>query len=155
MESTKKRNWIDIVVSLAVYAVTIFVFVYSASFKATADNSLNPDLWPRIICVLMSVAATVQLANALRGKLTTSVTVANKKEVIIAIGLIILYAVLLKPVGYILCSLILMVCLLKLFRVKKVWVYLVLPLATTLASYYLFHMLLLVPLPKGLLAFLG
>ena len=154
MDSVKKRNWIDIVVSLCVYALTVFVFVYSASFKETADNSLNPDVWPRIVCVLMSLAATAQLVNALRGKLTTEVTVANKKEVIAAIALIILYAVLLKPVGYIITSIVLMVCLLGLFRVKKVWVYIVLPVVTTAAAYYLFHSLLRVPLPAGLLTFL-
>jgi len=155
VETTKKKNWIDIIVSLSVYVLTVLVFVGSASFKETADNSLNPDVWPRIICVLMSLAATVQLVNALRGKISTEVTVANKREVLIAIVLIILYGLLLNAVGYILCSIALMVCLLLIFRVKKPWVYIVLPAATTLVSYYLFHSLLRVPLPEGLLTFLA
>ena len=155
MDPQQKRNWIDIAVSLLVYALAVLVFIASASFKATADASLNPDVWPRIVCVLMCLVATVQLVNALRGKIATNVTVANKKEVLAAIALIVLYGLLLRTVGYVLCSLVLMVCLLKLFHTKKLWVYIVLPLATTLVSYYCFHVMLRVPLPKGLLAFLG
>lgn len=155
MDSNKKKNWVDIAVSLLAYALSVFVFTVSASFKHTADASLNPDVWPRIICVLMCLVATVQLVNAVRGKVAIHVTVANKKEVFCAIALIILYAVLLKPVGYILCSVVLMVCLLWLFHMKKLWVYIVLPVVTTLVTYYCFHNMLRVPLPKGLLTFLG
>ena len=155
MDAKKWKNWVDIIVSLLVYALAIFVFVASASFKPTADASLNPDVWPRIIAVLMCLVATVQLMNALRGRVTTHVVVANPKEVLCAIALIILYSALLKPVGYIVCSIVLMVCLLRLFHTKGLWIYLVLPVATTLVTYYCFHNLLRVPLPEGLLAFLG
>jgi putative tricarboxylic transport membrane protein len=155
MNSEKQKNWIDLIVSCSIYVLTAAVFFLSSSFKATADNSLNPDVWPRIICVLLCIVATIQLVNVLRGKLSTHVTVANKKEVFCAIGLIILYGVFLKRLGYILCSVILMVCLLFLFRTKKVWVYFVLPIVTVLLSYYLFHSLLRVPLPAGVLSFLG
>ena len=93
--------------------------------------------------------------NDLRGRVTTHVVVANPKEVLCAIALIILYSALLKPVGYIVCSIVLMVCLLRLFHTKGLWIYLVLPVATTLVTYYCLPNLLRVPLPEGLLAFLG
>ena len=59
MDAKKGKKWVDIIVSLLVYALAIFVFVASASFKPTADASLNPDVWPRIIAVLMCLVATV------------------------------------------------------------------------------------------------
>lgn len=155
MDTNKKKNWVDIVVSLAAYGLTVFVFVYSESFKKTQDNSLNPAVWPRIICVLLCIVATIQLVNVLRGKVSTSITVNNKKEVFIAIGAILLYAILLKGVGYIICSALLMIGLLLIFRIKKIWAYVVLPVVTTALAYFLFHSLLRVPLPTGLLEFLG
>lgn len=33
-------------------AVTSFVFGYSASFKASVDNSMNPNVWCGIICMM-------------------------------------------------------------------------------------------------------
>lgn len=155
MDTKKKMNWVDIVVSLAAYGLAIFVFVYSESFKKTQDNSLNPAVWPRIICGLLCIAATVQLINALKGKISTCITVKNKKEVITAIIAVILYVMLLKSVGYIICSVLLMVVLLIIFREKKPWIYVVLPVVTTGAAWFMFHSLLRVPLPAGFLRFLG
>lgn len=154
MKSTQKRNLIDIAVSIACYALTAFVFIYSASFRHSIDNSLAPAVWPRILCVLLSLCATIQLVNVLRGKIKASVVINNKKEVFLSAALIILYGICLEPVGYILCTVLLLFCLLKIFRIKKKLTLILTPLLTAVLSYYLFHSMLQVPLPAGLLKFI-
>lgn len=147
----RKINWADICVSFALYALSAFVFINSAGFKKTMDRSLNPAVWPRIICVLLCLMATIQLVNALRGKITMEASFANFPRVLIAIAMLIAYALLLKKIGFIICSLVLLVGLLLLFDVKKKWVYIVLPIVTVALVYYFFKVVLRVPLPKGLL----
>ena len=147
----RKINWADICVSLALYGLTVFVFINSSHFKKTLDRSLNPAVWPRIICVLLCIMATIQLVNALRGKITIEASFSNMWRVVAAMVLILAYAFLLKKVGFIVCSLVLLVGLLLIFDVKKKWVYVVLPVVTIALVYYLFKVMLRVPLPKGIL----
>ncbi len=147
----RKINWADICVSLALYALSVFVFVYSSGFKKTMDRSLNPSVWPRIICALLCLMATIQLVNALRGKVTINASFSNFWRVLVAMAMLIAYALLLKKIGFIVCSLVLMIGLLLLFDVKKKWIYVVLPVVTIALVYYLFKNMLRVPLPKGIL----
>lgn len=154
MDSKQKTNWVDLIVCMMAYGLSAFVFIYSATFKKPVDDSLGPAMWPRILCVLLCIAATVQLVNVLRGKITSKVVVENKKEVFLACVLIILYGILLKSVGYIICTIILSFCFLKIFRVRKWPVLILIPLLTALISFYLFDSLLRVPLPAGLLQFI-
>ena len=147
----RKIDWADIAVSIALYGLSVFVFVNSAGFKKTMDRSLNPAVWPRVICVLLCLMATILLVQALTGRVRIEASFANMGRVCIAMAMILAYAFLLKKVGFIICSLVLLVGLLLIFDVKKKWVYVVLPVVTIALVYYLFKVMLRVPLPKGLL----
>lgn len=117
--NSQKKDIIDIVVSVAVYIVSVLVFNLSASFKESPDASLNPSMWPRIIALILCIMATIQLINAFREKLTVNVKIENTKEVILSIIFIILYGLCLKRLGYIIDTIVLLIVLLKIFHTDK------------------------------------
>lgn len=151
MKSGSSKNIIDLVVSICMYGVSVLVFVLTSSFRPSIDGSLGPAVWPRILAVLLFVVATIQLINVLRGKVKTEVHIDNPKEVVIACVLIVAYGLLLKPVGYIVMTAILLISLLWLFHERKPLVMILTPVIVIALSYYLFHSLLRVPLPDGIL----
>ncbi len=150
----KTKNLVDISVSVALYCLTVYVFYESGKFRPSVGNALNSDAWPRLICVFLFIAATVQLINALRGKVVCHITMENKKEVFLVILLLVLYCFLLMPVGFLLCTLVLLISLLWIFKIRSPLPLTILPLATTGVIYLLFSLVLRVPLPNGLLAFI-
>lgn len=155
MESKRKKNWVDICVSIVLYLLSIFVFIQSGTMQESIDNALNPSAWPRIICTLLCIAATVQLINALRGRITTKVTIENKTQVFSVMGLVLLYAIFLKSVGFIICTVFILLIILWIFRIRKAIQLIFIPILTTGLIYFLFHYLLRVPLPGGWLKFLA
>jgi len=154
METKRKKNWIDICVAIVLYLLSVYVFIESSNFPESNDNALNPSAFPRILCVLLCIAATALLINALRGKITTNVTIDNKLQVFLVIGLIVLYAIFLKSVGFILCTAVIVFLILWLVKIRKPLPLILIPIFGTGLIFFLFDLLLQVPLPPGLLRFL-
>jgi putative tricarboxylic transport membrane protein len=77
-----------------------------------------------------------------------------RRKVLVVVGASILYLLLFEKLGYLLATFALMLVLFGLGRLR-LWVLLSCAGATVAGSYFIFHSLLKVPLPKGMLGMLG
>jgi Tripartite tricarboxylate transporter TctB family len=77
-----------------------------------------------------------------------------RRKVLVVVGASILYLLLFEKLGYLLATFALMVVLFGLGRLR-LWVLLSCTGATVAGSYWIFHTLLKVPLPKGILGLWG
>jgi len=129
-----------------------------------ADNSRLPmgsaakpgaGLFPVLVGVsLLGLSLTI-LIWALLNKTTTAkdrepFPEGNDRQRVLALGgTLALFVLLLKPLGYGICSAALMTAVLRLLGLRSWGRILLISLATAAVSYYLFNVLLGVPLPRG------
>ena len=146
----------DYVIGISGLALSIYVYVVSDAFKRVGQGlSENPAYYPRILALLLALMSCGILIGAIRKRQV--VTVKVNRELLINIGkflgILILYIVILKSVGFILST--------TLFSFSMIWFLgstrkqaAIYALPISLVVYFVFAYLLKVPLPKGFLSFL-
>jgi putative tricarboxylic transport membrane protein len=146
----------DYVIGISGLALSIYVYVVSDAFKRVGQGlSENPAYYPRILALLLALMSCGILIGAIRKRQV--VTVKVNRELLINIGkflgILILYIVILKSVGFILST--------TLFSFSMIWFLgstrkqaAIYALPISLVVYFVFSYLLKVPLPKGFLSFL-
>ena len=158
----KKKNLIAAGLFLA---LAIFVWVTSGSCvpKLSARfsaNQLANDFFPKLVSVLMGGLAVLLVIQTLHAKPGSPVIEESdedkptKKEMLMpaaGLALLVLYLVLIEPLGYVIDTFLLCVFYLALFRCKKWYYYAVTPLVASLGVYMLFTRVFLVILPRGIL----
>lgn len=133
-------------------------FKYADTFKMLPGQAdIGPKAFPRFVSAVIIILAILLIITELKKNDQTKVQLFNLKFLI---GLVtaVLYFLLFKKVGFVLCSMVsifVMEVLLLNEPFKKAW-----PLVTSvailapIAIYLIFGMALKVPLPAGLLSFL-
>ena len=153
-----KLKHLNLIFSGMLIVLAGIFFKYADTFKMLPGQAdIGPKAFPRFVSVVIVILAILLIITELKKNDQTKVQLFNLKFLI---GLVtaVLYFLLFKKVGFVLCSMVsifVMEVLLLNEPFKKAW-----PLVTGVAVivpvviYLVFGMALKVPLPAGLLSFL-
>lgn len=151
---------LNIVFGALLIGVCAFFFWYAGSFKAlSGQKDIGPSAFPRFVCVLLVICGIMVIAREIRRNSGEAVSLFNKKF-FIGIVSILVYGLMLKYLGFILDSVLIVgIMMLMLLNepLKKAWPIIALvSVAAPAALYLIFGVFLKVPLPNGILTpFLG
>lgn len=147
----------DTLSSMLWFAVGIFVFISSIRLGVGNFGKPGPgfvSFYASIFfigfTVLMLIMGFIEKKKA--AKLTDSWKGLYWGNVLLVIGAGIIYLLLMEPLGYLLATFGFMLLLFGLGKMK-LWIVLVSTVLAVTGSYYLFHILLKVPLPRGIFSF--
>ena len=141
------------VLLLACAALAIMAWPYQAAFSY---EPVGPRAYPLLLLVLLGLAALYMLirpATIVHSEDEPQLDRQGMLKIAACIGLLLLFAGLFEPLGFILSSILIGVPMARLYGGRWVPALVVIPL-TTFALYVLFDRLMDVPLPLGLLSLL-
>lgn len=147
MSQSRRNQLISVAV---IYLVVIIFFVQSFSLKQDAG------FFPRILSVCIGILNTIELLKILKGNQVVSKKKKEEvelKKLYAILGVSTLYILGLKPLGFIVSSLVYLMIMMHLLNVKSKKVVVLASVATVLIIYVSFGVLLKVPMPKGILGF--
>ena len=146
------------VIACVFIAISIWFFVVSLKFPAGSNGAVGPGYFPRIMCVLVIILSVLELILSKSEKIPEELIPVKifKKEnlrVWITMGVTLAYIVCIKEIGFLVSSVIFMLIMNFYFKVheKSKILAVVLPFIVVAVLYYVFHILLHVNLPKGIL----
>lgn len=154
----KKAN---LIVATVFILLGVFIIAQTFTFQQTliTDNFLGATFFPRFVASAMIGLALLLLIQTLRhspsegehrlGELFD----ARIRVPLTALAMIIVYVALLRPLGFIIDTILLNMAIFWLFRARSFLYLGIVPVAITLAVYQVFYKLLVVPLPEGLFYF--
>lgn len=146
------------IISCVFIAISVWFFVISLSFPPGSNGAVGPGYFPRIMCVLVTFLSVLQLV--LSRNIVETPEQANlglfKREnlrVWLTMGIVLVYIICIKQIGFIVSSIVFQFGLNTYYKVheKHKVLYVILPFIVVAVLYYVFHHLLHVNLPKGLL----
>ena len=144
---------------------TIF-FIFAAVYFVMAlqipefnDGFVSSDAMPKIYGILLMLLSAVQIFSALRKKDTPAKEEGDGKfvvvpEVMITFFFLILYVVLLKPLGFVISTIIFLLGMITLFTPKEkrnIIKIVLISVIFSVAVYWLFAKVLSLSLPQGIL----
>ena len=139
-------------------AVAVVFFIISLSFPAGSNGAVGPGYFPRIMCVLVIILSVLELVLSKNEQIPEELLEVKifKKEnlrVWLTMGITLVYIVCIKQIGFIVSSIVFQFGLNYYFKVheKSKILSVVLPFIVVAVLYFVFHNLLHVNLPKGLL----
>lgn len=143
----------DYITALSGLVISAFVYVNSGSF-AVEDGGLakNPAYYPRALALLLVILSAALIVKAViqRDRGSAPVSRESLLNVGIIFGLILLYVLSFQFVGFIVSSLVFLVCGVRLYGGS--WKESILCGAPVTAGVYVvFHILMKVPMPQGIL----
>lgn len=149
--------------SVVFIVVAVFFFIISLSFPPGSNGAVGPGYFPRIMCVLVVILSCLNLINDVRGhkkmvakgEKEEELTIFKKENlrVWITVGITLLYVIAVKAIGFVVSSIAFLFVLNTYFRVhqKSKVAFVIIPFAVVVVLYFIFHNLLHVVLPAGLL----
>lgn len=156
------KKYGDIIVGI-VYAVLGLALIIAARMLPKSQvMDIGPDFMPTVVGALilvLSVILLVQAVQELRKNPDKEVgkDESDYKRVLLSLILALLYVFLLKPIGFIICTLVYLFCQIYVLapdshRTKKDMImYLIIDVVFTLIVYYLFRIGFKIVLPAGIL----
>ncbi len=153
------------ITSLVFIVIAVFFFIISLSFPPGSNGAVGPGYFPRIMCVLVVLLSCLQLFNSHRAHVRAvqrgekeeneEVTIFKKENlrVWITIGITLVYVICVKAIGFVVSSVVFLFAMNAYFRVqeKSKVAFVIIPFAVVAVLYFIFHNLLHVVLPAGLL----
>lgn len=153
----------EIVISLITFIGALYLYRETYNFGfIDLYGGLGPVFWPRVLLVLLMVFSAGVAFNVYRkvkaGLLPAAAELKLDRGMIqlfAAIGLIVLYIMLMKVIGFLVLTPFVMIAFMYLLGEKsKVWIFSV-PFVLTIAVVLLFTKVMYVPLPRGVGIFLS
>lgn len=156
------KKYGDIIVGI-VYAVLGLALIIAARMLPKSQvMEIGPDFMPTVVGALilvLSIILLVQAVQELRKNPDKEVgkDESDYKRVLLSLILALLYVFLLKPIGFIICTLVYLFCQIYVLapdshRTKKDMImYLIIDVVFTLIVYYLFRIGFKIVLPAGIL----
>lgn len=153
----------EIVISLITFIGALYLYHETSKFGfIDLYGGLGPAFWPRLLLVLLmvfSVGVAVGVFRKVKKGLLPAATALTldrgKIQLFAAIGLIVLYIILMKIIGFLVLTPIVMIAFMYLLGEKsKVWIFSV-PFALTIGIVLMFTRVMYVPLPRGIGIFLS
>lgn len=142
-------------IGLGLIVFAIAVLFYTRTFPTLERGYPGPSLFPNVLAVLFIIAGITLVAQGVRGRErlskfdTSTITRSGLINILLVLGAVVFYIFLSDFLGFQITSFILLFGLMKWLRVSTRWS-LVMACGVTLAIYFLFAKILLVPLPWGL-----
>ncbi|NLT95980.1 MAG: tripartite tricarboxylate transporter TctB family protein [Clostridia bacterium] len=144
----------DIIAGLLGLALSFYIIVQSGKFPEDHVLLLGPSFFPRILAGLMVVMSTVLIIKALLGK---SAPTAEKLYIkdpgiqrsIITLIATVIYLLLLKRVGFIVDTIVYLMFLMYLLKLRDYLKMVLVAVGVTFAVYYVFKVALNIALPLG------
>lgn len=163
----KKTNYI--LASIILIISGYFIFTASKYPKASAYGTgvPGPGLWPIFVASLMALCALLLIVKtAINKKSEDAKDGSDKKDedavvlfakenirVYITMAILAIYCILLKPVGFIISTVVMMSVFVQWFYRKKIYITIIISVVVTLVVYSLFKFVLNVPIGFGLFYF--
>ncbi|MCR5810339.1 MAG: tripartite tricarboxylate transporter TctB family protein [Lachnospiraceae bacterium] len=158
------KKYGDIFVGIFFAVLGLALIISARMLPKSAVMEIGPDFMPTVVGTLILVLAVILLVQSYRELKKNPDKVYEKdesdyKRVLMSLILALLYVFLLKPVGFIVCTLVylfgqIMVLAPDTRRTKKDMItYLIINVVFTLVVYYLFRMGFKIILPAGILKF--
>jgi len=154
----KKANYGIVAVFLLLSA---FVLYQANNFEQTLiqDDYVGAAFFPELLAWMTAGLALVLGRLNFRGKMDddgrrlADLFPRRMLLAVVGLGLVVAYALLLEPLGFILATIALNAALLPLFGVRSSLVLALFPVIVSLSVYVVFYKILIVPLPEGLFYF--
>jgi len=146
----------DCIIGLISLLLGASIFCLTLNFPSLEGGHPGPALLPRILAVLFMAIGAVFIIRNMRtrgAKSKHQTLLTEKKRVLYAAVVIILvlfYIAFVEKLGYLITNFVLVTILSRLLEVRIFWC-IVFSSLLTLGVYVLFHKILLVPLPQGLI----
>ncbi len=145
----------EIIVSVSIFCISAFLYIYSftlGTFKAY--QKMGPDFWPQLILIgLMICSAILTIRHLVQWKKEKrsdqSSEEVNWTRFAVLFGIIIGYVLLLKAVGFICLTPLLIIAMMMLIGARRIMTYVLTVVGIMVLVYVAFGRLLFVPLPKG------
>ncbi len=139
-------------------AIAVIFFVISLSFPGGSNGAVGPGYFPRIMCVLVVILSVLELIQSRHEEIPEDqreVKIFRKENarVWITVGITLVYLICINQIGFICSSVVFMLGLNIYFKVpeKSKILTVILPFAVVAVLYFVFHNLLHVNLPTGIL----
>ncbi|MCF0262208.1 MAG: tripartite tricarboxylate transporter TctB family protein [Sphaerochaetaceae bacterium] len=152
MKDTKK--FADLIVGILVIIISIVFFVEAGKLP-TQERGIGPGDYPKFVCCLMFILGVIHvIKSVVKGfplpdfEKTDWLKLAKAATSMLAVFI---YYLLLKKVGFLLLTPVLLYSLLLLFGYKKKIMGLVIAVVFSTATYFLFTKVFMVILPRGIL----
>lgn len=153
-----KLKYLNITFAIFMLAIAAVFFFYADTFSMLpGQTDIGPSAFPKVICILLAICAVIIIITEIIKKDGEKVRLFNWK-IFAGIATAAAYYFLLKPVGFVLCSIV-AVFVMELLMLnepfKKAW-----PIVVSVAVIgpvmiqIIFGTLLKVPLPAGILNFI-
>lgn len=145
----KKGN---IVFSALCILLAVVIIVTALGYPDSKDYGTGvpgPGLWPIVICVVMLACVVLmwfRTTTKLENKMPLELWNSGTKRVYITMAVLIVYLLLLEPVGFIISTTVLEFVFIQWFAKKKPVITLLIALAITLVVYFVFKFALNVPI---------
>ena len=147
----KKAN---IIVSVLLIALAILLIVDASTYTKVDPNDVGLAFFPMVVAGLLIVLALILLLTSIFKKVEeVSPGFFGRKQLksYLAIGVILVYLIVMPYVGFCVSSALFLFVLIRLFGYHKYWLNAVVSIASSALIYVLFKLLLNVPLPAGFL----
>lgn len=145
---------IDICVGTFLSALSIAIFLYAEQqYTGSGVNSYGPKFFPQVVSVLLFLASTTLIIQAIKGNSLKNFEIIDKQGFIrtaITLGFAIAYLFLMQVVGFYLSTAIFLFVTMKFLGLKSYLVTLIVSVSVASIVYGIFRIFLKIPLPEGL-----
>lgn len=147
-----KKNFYS---ALALLLITIVSLIEASKLPFGRLRAPKSGFFSLILTVLLGILSLVLLGQALRkkvgGKTNTEVSSISWRKIGLVIGALLAYGLSFEYLGYVLCSFLFILFLLRAIEPQKWWVVIAVAFLVSLSSYLVFGVLLKATLPAGIL----
>ena len=147
-----RRNLGDIIGSIFFMFVGIGVTIGAIGLHVGKATEPQPGFFPFLGGITLSVLSGILLLRTWRGRNTGTRAFGKLWGPCILFLVLIFYVATLETLGYLICTAILSAVILRVMETRSLKVLILTSILVAVGSYILFHRLLDVPLPLGILA---
>lgn len=130
--------------------IGVYIISTASNFPSMSSSVPGPGFFPNILGGTLITLSILLIKNNMETEFNTK-KITNKKNIKTYASMILtlIYISLLEILGFIACSIPFLAIMIYLFKYKNIKINLLVSIATTLVVYYLFNILLNVPLPEA------
>lgn len=150
----KKGN---IIASILCIIFGAYIIITAMSYPPAKNGVPGPGMFPIIIASMLILSSVSLIITSFKIKKESdkelNMLSNDSKRVYIVMAMLVGYFIVLKFIGFILCTIVLLFALIKWFSKKNIIICLVISIVITLVVYLVFNRVLNVPLDFGLISF--
>ena len=133
----------DRIGAVAMLVFGLFWIWIASGLGLTRDRGPGPGFFPLALGIIVATLAAI---NILRPEVDR-IELPQLRRILLILGALVAYAILLEPLGYVLATALLLAFLFAALAERRHWWQPVSALAVSFATYYVFRLILSVPLP--------